>query len=150
MQDFPDFDLDVAQVDLQRELALVKPSKDEIQVYDLTPSERLIALARLDRRYRRAYLSLMYAELKAGRELDDKTAYETICRGESDEQILDRHPELRELSGYSPPDTLKTWREYVSKARTALKENKYDRRHTITPGRSVVKGDPIEHQERDE
>lgn len=164
LRTFPVFDLDVAQKTLRdearRHLATEEPPKLETPTGakaavadpadDLTTSEPGIALARLVRRYRKAYLSFKYAELKAGRELDDKTAYETICRGEFDEQILDQHPELRELSDYSPPDSLKTWREYVSKTRTDLKENKYDRRHTITPGRSVVKGDQIEHQVRDE
>jgi len=112
----------------------------------LTPEQGKAAFDKLKPAEKKAYWALKYAEGEAGRSLEDREAHEWLKENGIDEEKAG----LGELANYEVPKSLDTFRHYVGKARTALDENKYTRRAGRERGRSIVRGDEIEHQRGDD
>ncbi len=73
-----------------------------------------------------------------GKRLEDREAYEWI----QENGISEDDEEYGELAEYDLP-AFDTWRNYVSKVRTAVGERKYTSRLARPTGKSVVKSEDI-------
>jgi hypothetical protein len=91
---------------------------------------------------RLAYLAFAYAESKAGKRLEDREAHELL----KEEGVPEGAGNRGELTDYHLP-ALVTWSRQLRDARNALGEQKYTRRAGRPHGKSIVKGDQIEHQQ---
>jgi len=116
---------------------------DELQgAGELTPEERRRRFEALRPAVKNAYWAYRYAEGKLDRpDVDDRIAHEYLREYGVDS--------VRKLNDYTPPPKLGTFRRYLSEARDALGEQKYDKRAGRRLGPCIVRGDEVEYQSGD-
>lgn len=128
------------------ELILRKVPTAEDALLDLLTAEgKRAILEKMEPARWMAYLAYQYVQTKLGKILRDKDAYDWI----KERGFEAGHGELGELDDYKLT-TLETFQRYLSDARAALGERKYERRCGRPHRSSIIEAEQREYQNADE